>query len=65
MVKYCERLFLMNWKDKKEVRILSSISNGQYQFDFKGKPAVIHEYNRAIPGININDQMKFGRKVGR
>ena len=74
MVLYCDRFFIMNWMDSKEVIILSSISNALKEEDqantVKGrigyaKPQVIHEYNRVIPGFDLNDQMKFGRKVAR
>ena len=53
---------------------MSSISNGFRENDsaktIKGriglkKPEVIHEYNRVMPGVDLNDQMKFGRKVAR
>jgi hypothetical protein len=49
--------------DKKEVRILSSISNGLVENDVNQKPAVVHRYNRLMPGVDLNDQKKFGRTV--
>ena len=69
-----DRFFVMNWMDKKEVVLLSSISNGLRENDIaairKGrqgdlKPQCVHEYNRIMPGVDLNDQMKFGRKVAR
>ena len=74
MVLYCDRFFIMNWKDSKEVIILSSISNALKEEDqantVKGrigyaKPQVVHEYNRVMPGVDLNDEMKFDRKVAR
>jgi hypothetical protein len=66
VIKYCDRFFLMTWRDNKEVRILSSVSNGLMENDNeKKRPACIVVYNRVMPGVDLNDQMKFGRKVHR
>lgn len=65
ILRFCDRFFFLNWMDKKPVRILSSISSGSVIDDQKGKPAVIHEHNRVMPGVDLNNQQKFGRKVSR
>ena len=57
VVKFCDRFFFMNWMDKKPVRILSTVSSGLLNDDVNGKPAVIHVYNRVMPGIDANDQV--------
>ena len=57
----------MGTPDSKEVIILSSISNefreNESAKTIKGRiglenPEVIHEYNRVMPGVDLNDQMK-------
>ncbi|KAI3631942.1 hypothetical protein MIR68_009778 [Amoeboaphelidium protococcarum] len=53
---------LMNQFDKKPVCILSSVGDAQLR---DGKPNVVNIYNAAMPGVDKNDQMKFGRKTAR
>lgn len=65
VTKYCFPAFLVNWMDKKPVVMISTVSNAEQTSDLRGKPAIIHEYNRIMPGIDKNDQMKFGRKLAR
>jgi hypothetical protein len=65
VIKHCFPAYLVNWMDKKPVVMISTISNAELTSDSRGKPAVIHEYNRIMPGIDKNDQMKFGRKLAR
>jgi hypothetical protein len=61
----------MSWMDKKPVIILSSVSSALLAEDIDGKPAAIRVYNQVLlfykvmPGVDGNDQMKFGRKVAR
>lgn len=57
---------LMNWFDKKAVLIMTTAYAPLIQeSDQKGKPQIVHTYNRVMPGVDINDQMKYGRRVTR
>jgi hypothetical protein len=64
---------VMHWLDSNEVRILSSV--GSTKLESKehskrkdltvSKPGVVFLYNTTMPGVDLNDQMKFQRKTAR
>jgi hypothetical protein len=73
ILKYCYPLFLLNWMDNNPVVMMSSISSGKAIDDIvtlskhsqRCIPKVVNDYNRIMPGIDLNDQMKAGRKTAR
>ena len=65
MIRFCSRFFLLNYMDRTEVLILSSVSSGSAEDDKSGKPAVIREYNRVMPCVDLDDQHQFGRPLPR
>ncbi|KAI3656871.1 hypothetical protein MP638_001582 [Amoeboaphelidium occidentale] len=76
MTLYCDSFYLMNWVDRKPVIILSSVSSAETIDDTQKKkhanstetksvPDCIGIYNKAMPGVDLNDQKKFGRSVAQ
>ncbi len=63
-MKYCDRLMFTVWADSKTVRVLSTFSKDEVN-QTSNKPEVIHDYNSAMPGVDISDQQKAGRSVVR
>ncbi|KAI3656336.1 hypothetical protein MP638_007365 [Amoeboaphelidium occidentale] len=66
----------MNWVDRKPVIILSSVSSAETKDDTQKKkhanstetksvPDCIGIYIKAMPGVDLNDQKKFGRSVAQ
>jgi hypothetical protein len=60
--KYSKKLLLINWADKKDVRILGSIGKASND---RGKPELVHLYNKAMPGVDLADQYRHGKQVAR
>jgi hypothetical protein len=58
---YRDNMFCFAWMDKKDVRILSTVSTSAMSTE--NKPLAIHLYNAVIPGVDMADQMRHGRQV--
>jgi hypothetical protein len=70
-VRYFEDFFCMNWRDKKDVIILSTVDSPEkvdsissYGREFS-KPRVVHLYNKTMPGVDMSEQKRHARKVAR
>lgn len=55
-------MWAMRWMDNKEVRVVSTFSSPMNN-GARGKPDVIQDYNRIMPGIDTSDQMRHARMV--
>jgi RNase P protein component len=70
-VRYTPQFYTFNWRDKKNVIILSTISSSEMVESFncanvsRLKPMAIHKYNSLMPGVDLSDQKRHGRKVAR
>lgn len=60
---YSTDMFCFGWMDRRDVRILSTLSSPT--FEDNGKPAAINLYNHVMPGVDAADQMRHGRQVAR
>jgi hypothetical protein len=74
IVKTYRQFTLACWMDSKEVRFLSSMGSGSFETDKITRMPTAHReartvmditwiYNNYMSGVDINDQMKAGRKV--
>jgi hypothetical protein len=65
IVRHLDDFLLLNWMDKKEVRIVSTVGSAEKRSDIGDKPQVVLLYNSVMPGVDLADQKHHGRKIAR